>query len=101
MTEDYPIDEVLEAEIEEHRYAASLRRELQAVIKQRDELRAVLEAVEWVGRFTAYGKHMLICPWCRAIRWREGNGWTEPLHADDCPRQAVIARERGDNHAEP
>ncbi len=48
---------------------------------ERDQLRAALEAVEWVGAFIA-------CPWCRG---EEHNG-----HYPDCQRQLALGGAEGE-----
>jgi hypothetical protein len=56
------------------------------------ELRAVLEAVEWIGTKTMLevaedgGKYY--CPWCY------GWGWNHPRHFEHCARQSALAHTR-------
>jgi hypothetical protein len=54
--------------------------------QQRDELLAVLEAVEWVGGWPPGVP--ILCPWCNRLVF-DG-------HKYDCPREYAISRVRGD-----
>jgi hypothetical protein len=54
---------------------------------ERDELRAVVDAVEWItGPKTPAGNTMDYCPWCGGVDI-EG-------HAPDCQRQRALGLER-------
>ena len=67
-----------------HGKVAQLKEERDEVTAQRDALLAALEAVEWV--FNAFGDN--ICWWCRAEKFSG--------HADDCQREAAIAKAKGE-----
>lgn len=49
------------------------------LLAERDQLRAALGAVEWVGAFIS-------CPWCGGQEEKQG-------HKPDCQRQAVLGKE--------
>ena len=59
-------------------------RELEA---QRDELLALVEQVEFIQDRGPRNRDYDVCPWC--------DSWMRDGHATDCPRQAVLAKARG------
>ena len=60
-----------------------------ALIAAAPDLLALVEAIEWLEH-TPWGESFTIhgCPWCHEAQW-DG-------HADDCKRQAAIAKARGE-----
>jgi len=61
-------------------FAGKLEQQLEDTRKERDELLALVEQVEWTWNGLWHQ-----CPWCREIHEDQG-------HAPDCPRQAAIAK---------
>lgn len=75
---------------EDVKLITALRNVAPALFAELRQLRAALEAVEWMDDPNGYK----FCPWCGVQSWKMYDDHPEKLHAADCPRQIALGIER-------